>query len=99
LLSFQGVLFICILFFLTHCKHGRRKGSREAIDFENFNKQKDVFLLSSGKKQISPFLALPRTILEKSPCGPLMEKILPTPMIANCLCIMNHKHVMYQVSV
>jgi len=41
--------------------------------------KKAVFLVSSGKKQISPLLAPHRKIFEKSNSA-LLEKILPTPM-------------------
>jgi len=42
-------------------------------------------LVSSGKNQISPLLAPPRKILEKSPSGPSLEKTLPTPMTMDVL--------------
>jgi len=40
-------------------EHGRRRGGVKApLDFENFRK-KVVFLISGGKKQLSPLLAPP----------------------------------------
>jgi len=42
--------------------------------------KKFIFLVLSGNQQISPLLASPRKILEKSASGPSLEKILPTPM-------------------
>jgi len=44
--------------------------------------KKFVFLVSSGKNEIPPFLAPPRKILEKSPSGSSQKKIIPTSMIA-----------------
>jgi len=58
-------------------KHGRWRGGKASLDFENFSKKK--FLVSSGKKQISPLLPT-RKFLEKSPSWPPLEKILLTPM-------------------
>jgi len=49
-------------------------------EFEVFSKNA-VFLVSSGKKQISPRLAPLEKLLEKSTSSPpSLEKILPTPM-------------------
>jgi len=44
-------------------------GAVPRLDFECLAK-KVVFLVSSGKNQISPFLATPGKIWEKSPSGP-----------------------------
>jgi len=41
---------------------------------------KVVFSILRGKKQISPLLAPLEKNLGKSPPGPLLEKILPTPV-------------------
>jgi len=41
-----------------------------------------VFVVSSGKKQITTF-GPPIKILGKSPCGLPLEKILQTPMISS----------------
>jgi len=61
--------------------HECRKGSLDApLDFEIFSKKKVVFLVSSGKNQISPLLAPPGKIQEKFPSGHPLEKIFPTPM-------------------
>ena len=49
--------------------------------FENFSK-KGCFLSFEWEKQISPLLATPRKILEKSPVVAPPEKILPMPMKA-----------------
>jgi len=48
----------------------------------NLQQKKAVFLVSSGKKQISPLLAPLEKLLEKSNSA-LLEKILPTPMHTN----------------
>jgi len=45
-----------------------------------FSAKKVVFLVSSGKSQISPLVAPIGKILEKTPGGSPQEKILPTPM-------------------
>jgi len=47
-------------------------------EFENFSKN-FVFLVSSGKNQISPLMPPLKKLMEKSTGVPL-EKILPTPM-------------------
>jgi len=62
--------------------HGRRKGGLDLLAFENLAK-KVVFLVSSGKKQISPLLALLEKFWKNSLVAPL-EKIPPTPMFG-CL--------------
>ena len=43
--------------------------------------KKVVFSISRGKNQISPRLTPLEKILGKSPTGPPLEKILPTPMV------------------
>jgi len=57
------------------------KGAKPPLDFENFSK-KVVFLVSGDKKHILLLFASPRKILEKSPGGSTLEKILPTHMLA-----------------
>jgi len=42
--------------------------------------KKGYFINFKGKKQILPLLAPPGKFLEKSPSGPRLEKILPTPI-------------------
>jgi len=42
--------------------------------------QKAVFLVSSGKKQISPLFSSLQKNFWKNPLVPPLEKILPTPM-------------------
>jgi len=61
---------------------GVGRGGQALLDFEIFSKNV-VFLVSSGKNQISPLLAPP---LEKSPSAPL-EKIFPTPIVEGKLLI------------
>jgi len=51
----------------------------EGQELEYFSKNA-VFLISSGKKQISPLLVPVQKLLEKSASGPPLEKFLPTPM-------------------
>jgi len=53
-------------------EHGRRKvGGPFPTEFWKFHQKKVVFLVSRGKKQISPLLApSPRKILEKNPSAP-----------------------------
>jgi len=46
------------------------------------SEKKFAFLISTGKKQNSPLLAPYGKILQKSPSGHPLEKILPTPMIS-----------------
>jgi len=46
-----------------------------------FSAKKVVFLVLSGKNQISPLIHLPWKNLGRSPSGPPLEKILPTPML------------------
>jgi len=58
---------------------GWQEGPLPPLDFENFSK-KGCFLITSGKKQISPLLALLGEFLEKSPSAFPRDKILPTPM-------------------
>ena len=55
-----------------------RYGRRKEGTFWKLQQQKVVFLVSSVQSQISPLP--PRKILEKSPNGLPLEKILPTPM-------------------
>ena len=49
-----------------------------------FSAKKFVFLVSRGKKQISPLFSPPGKILEKS-SSPRLEKILPTPLLVTSL--------------
>ena len=61
---------------------GVGRGGREdfaPFAFENFTK-KVVFLVSSGKKQISPLLAPLQKVVEKSTGGHPLEKVLPPTM-------------------
>ena len=49
--------------------------------FWKFEQKKVVFLVSNGKKQISPLLAPPpRNNFSKNPLVPPLKKILPTPI-------------------
>jgi len=59
--------------------HGCRKRGK-ALWILKISPNKVAFLLSSGKKQIPPLLVTPRKILEKSPSGSPLEKILTTSM-------------------
>jgi len=40
------------------------------LDFRKFQQKKVIFLVSNGKKRISPLLASPKKILGKSPSAP-----------------------------
>jgi len=72
------------IFVVRSCSHGPPKGaggSWPPRGFWKFQQKKVVFLVSSGKKQISPLLA-PIDKFWKNPQVPPLEKILPTPMVA-----------------
>ena len=72
----------CLMELLAY-SHGRRKGGQGDLGssgFWKFQQNKVVFFISSGKKQISPLLALPLEKFCKNPLAPPLEKILPTPM-------------------
>jgi len=55
-------------------------GGKGPLDFEIFS-HKRLFLVLGGKKQISPLLASPGKMLEKSPRCPSLEKIIPTLVV------------------
>ena len=74
--------YVLTMQFPQHCTHWRRKWGESPSWIWKISAKNVVFLVSSGKKQISPLLATPGKILEKSPWAPL-EKILPTPMTAH----------------
>jgi len=62
--------------------------ARPSLDFENFSKEGYFLSFEWEKTNFGP----PRKIFEKSPSGPLLENIFPTPMpvatgaIPNFLC-------------
>jgi len=55
--------------YITYIWGWASEGGQGAPGFWTFQQQKVVFLVSSGKNQISPFWPPPRKILEKSPNG------------------------------
>jgi len=65
--------------FSTH-KHGCRKGGRHL----KISAKKAVFLVSIEKKQISPLLAPPEKVLEKSTSGPTWKKSFRRPCTQAC---------------
>jgi len=51
------------------------------LDFEIFSNKKVVFLLSSGKKQISPLLTPLEKFLKNPPVSPLWKKPFRRPCV------------------
>jgi len=77
---------------LSHT-HGRRKGGQGTalarLDFEilhlsiTFLAEKVVFLVSIRKNEILPLLSPPGYLWKNPLFAPLLEKILPTPMVTH----------------